>query len=73
MAYCGHKKEDLEHPSIIDTPGNKAARPAKPWNPFGALPAHSRGEEEEEAVKTEFVAAWIEQVPRHNKIRRIVC
>ena len=63
MATCGHKKEDFEHPSIIDTPGNKAARPAKPWNPFGALPAPSGGgggEEEDEKIAV-FSRQWLRQ------------
>jgi len=69
MATCGHKKEDLEHTSIIDTPGNKAARPAKPWNPFGQLPAPQRGgdgdgEEDEKitAMREQLVQpGWIQQ------------
>ncbi len=41
MAYCGHKKEDIE-----DTSMNsywKPARPAPSWNPWGQLPPPQRG------------------------------
>ncbi len=64
MATCGHKKEDFDHPSIIDTPGNKAARPAKPWNPFGQLPAPQRGGDgdgEEDEKIAAFCRQWLQQ------------
>ena len=52
MAYCGHKKEDIE-----DTSMNsywKPARPAPSWNPWGQLPPPQRGgggEEDEKITK----------------------
>ena len=70
MATCGHKKEDLEHPSIIDTPGNKAARPAKSWNPFGQLPAPQRGggDEEDERLHTTCIK---NNVPQYNVFKHV--
>jgi len=41
MAYCGHKKEDIEDTSMEKL--WKSARPAKAWNPFGQLPPPQRG------------------------------
>jgi hypothetical protein len=73
MAYCGHKKEDIEHTSIIDSPGNKAARPAKPWNPFGELPAPSKGGggEDDETLHTVSIK---KSVPQYNVFERVsVC
>jgi hypothetical protein len=41
MAYCGHKKEDIEDTSMERY--WKSARPGKPWNPWGQLPPPQRG------------------------------
>jgi hypothetical protein len=72
MATCGHKKEDLEHPSIIDTPGNKAARPAKPWNPFGQLPAPQRGGDGDEDEKIVAVCKqWLRHQVEQQRQRQI--
>jgi hypothetical protein len=49
MAYCGHKKEDIE-----DTSMNsywKPARPAPSWNPWGQLPPPQQGGGGEEDEK----------------------
>jgi hypothetical protein len=79
MAYCGHKKEDIE-----DTSMNsywKPARPAAPWNPWGQLPSPQQGGGEEESAPVEKRAHLIRKclllqeqehtypLPRGNKIR----
>jgi hypothetical protein len=59
MAYCGHKKEDIE-----DTSMNsywKPARPAPSWNPWGQLPPPQRGgggEEEEKTAVCDEMTRW---------------
>ena len=68
MAYCGHKKEDIE-----DTSMNaywKPARPAKSWNPWGQLPPPQRGgggEEESCASDTVCVAVPDVLKPKTNR------
>ncbi len=56
MAYCGHKKEDIEDTSMDRH--WKQARPEKPWNPWGQLPAPQRGggSEEDEALQSDQVS-----------------